>query len=143
MMAVSCTKGTVMRLRSLLSLVVLLVGILISGPAWSDGSRWTELDPHNDCYAPQALHSPRATRVLLQQIFSEPERAGDLKSGSNMGGERVSGMIPRPEPKFGSPAPSWCTNRNNNYCTYAWDWTTRCCNPSYIEPGAYCPALCE
>lgn len=43
----------------------------------------------------------------------------------------------------GGVAPSWCTGRTNSYCTYTWDWMNRCCNPSYIAPGAYCPSICE
>jgi hypothetical protein len=146
-----------MRLRPILSLLVLMAGILISGPAWgrpccTDCDSWPNLDPTNDpcarvclfsCFAPQAPHAPRADRVLLQEIFSAPETAGDPNSGSDTGDEEVPVVVPRPEAKVGGPVPSWCTNRNNNYCTYAWDWMNRCCNPSYIAPGAYCPGICE
>jgi len=76
-----------MRLRLVFSLVVLLVGILSSGPAWarpccSDCDSWPDLDPFNDpcarvcdfsCFAPQPL-SPRPDGGLLQQIFSHPAR---------------------------------------------------------------------
>ena len=51
--------------------------------------------------------------------------------------------VPLPEAKAGGPVPSWCTNRNSSYCTYAWNWGTRCCYPSYISPGAFCPEVCE
>jgi hypothetical protein len=50
---------------------------------------------------------------------------------------------PLPEPKAGGPVPSWCTNRNDSWCTYGWNWMTRCCYPTYISPGAYCPTICE
>lgn len=45
--------------------------------------------------------------------------------------------------KAGGPTPSWCSSRTNSYCTYAWNWMTRCCYPTYISPGAYCPQICE
>ena len=38
---------------------------------------------------------------------------------------------------------TWCSNRNNNYCTYGWEWTTRCCYPTYTQPGALCETICE
>jgi hypothetical protein len=119
-----------MRLRPVLSLVVLMFGVLISGPAWAA--------------PPQAPHSPRADRTLLQEILSEPQRAGDVKFGNDTDDQRVPGeVLSRPEVKAGGPVPSWCTNQTNNYCTYTWDWMNRCCNPSYIAPNAYCPSICE
>jgi hypothetical protein len=39
--------------------------------------------------------------------------------------------------------PTWCSNRNNNYCTYGWNWMTRCCYPTYTQPGALCETICE
>ncbi len=80
---------------------------------------------------------------MLQEILSAPETAGGLNSRSGTGAEEAPVVIPSPEAKAGGPVPSWCTNRNNSYCTYSWNWMTRCCNPSYISPGAYCPAICE
>jgi hypothetical protein len=41
------------------------------------------------------------------------------------------------------PIPTWCSNRNNNYCTYGWNALSRCCYPTYTQPGAYCDAVCE
>ena len=38
--------------------------------------------------------------------------------------------------------PSWCTNRTNQYCTYAWDFVNQCCYPTWVSPGAYCPTIC-
>lgn len=55
----------------------------------------------------------------------------------------VGAQDPRPELKAGGPVPSWCANRTNSYCTYSWDWMNRCCNATYISPGAYCPSICE
>lgn len=40
------------------------------------------------------------------------------------------------------PSPTWCSDRTNNYCTYAFSKLTRCCYPTYISPGAYCPQIC-
>ena len=53
-------------------------------------------------------------------------------------------VIPAPEWKGpGSTIPTWCSNRNNSYCTYGWAWTTRCCYPTYTQPGALCETICE
>lgn len=41
------------------------------------------------------------------------------------------------------PIPTWCSNRNNNYCTYGWNAASRCCYATYTQPGAYCEMLCE
>ncbi|MEM8930445.1 MAG: hypothetical protein AAGE94_04690 [Acidobacteriota bacterium] len=38
--------------------------------------------------------------------------------------------------------PSWCTNRTNQYCTYAWDFASACCYATWIQPGAWCPSIC-
>jgi hypothetical protein len=32
---------------------------------------------------------------------------------------------------------------NKGYCTYAWNASTACCNPTFIAPRASCPQLCE
>jgi hypothetical protein len=97
-----------MRLRSILSLLVLMAGILISGPAWSrpcctDCDSWPNLDPVNDpcarvclfsCFAPQAP-APGSDQVLLQEIFSAPETAGDLNAGRDAVAEEVPGAVLR------------------------------------------------
>ena len=57
--------------------------------------------------------------------------------------ELEQGLFSPAEPKAGGTPPSWCANRSDSYCTYAWQWTTRCCYPTYISPGAYCPTICE
>jgi hypothetical protein len=36
-----------------------------------------------------------------------------------------------------------CAHADNSFCTYAWNKLTRCCNPTFIAQGAYCPQLCE
>jgi hypothetical protein len=96
-----------MRFRFVLSLVVLLVGILTSGPAWSrpcctDCDSWPYLDPNNDpcarvclfsCYAPQAPHVPQVDQALLQEIFSKPETAGNLNSGSDTGAKETPAVV--------------------------------------------------
>ena len=51
--------------------------------------------------------------------------------------------LPLPEAKFIISPPAWCTDRNSSYCTYAWDWATRCCYPTRIYPGFFCPGACE
>jgi hypothetical protein len=85
----------IMRLRSILFLAVLLVGILASVPAWarpccSDCPSWPDLDPYTDscarvcdpnCFASQSLHFPKLAAAVstpdtasakLQQIFAQP-----------------------------------------------------------------------
>jgi hypothetical protein len=97
-----------MRLRFVLSLVILLVGILASGPAWSrpcctDCDSWPNLDPIHDpcarvclfsCFAPSAPHAPKANEALLQEIFSAPEAPGYLNhSGSGTVNEEAPGAV--------------------------------------------------
>lgn len=31
---------------------------------------------------------------------------------------------------------------NSFYCRYQFNYTTNCCVPSYIAPGAFCPYVC-
>ena len=52
-------------------------------------------------------------------------------------------VIPASEWKVGGRTPAWCSNRTNSYCTYAWDWMSRCCYATYTRPGALCETICE
>ena len=38
--------------------------------------------------------------------------------------------------------PQWCQDRNNQYCSYSWDFANYCCRGSVIIPNSYCPDIC-
>ena len=83
--------------------------------------------------------------ALLTPILAGAQRSplATAPSATAIGGGLEQASLHFPEPRAGGPVPSWCTNRSDSYCTYAWNWGTRCCYPTYVSPGAYCPEICE
>ena len=41
-----------------------------------------------------------------------------------------------------SSGPQWCTDRNNQYCSYSWDRANACCRGTAIIWNSYCPDIC-
>ena len=59
-----------------------------------------------------------------------------------LGFETPAWMLPdtalRPLPQ----GPAWCQNRNNQYCSYTWDFANACCRGQVIIPNSWCPDIC-